>query len=96
MKYHGTCARRQDAEGPLQILMLMEKCESTLRARIIGKKAKNPGKLGDNKAMMLEAQRRVRSYCSQLCAALMYMHERGLVHRDLKPQNILVSARTIL
>lgn len=33
----------------------------------------------------------IKSYCYQLLAGLEYCHVRGVMHRDLKPQNILVS-----
>jgi len=31
-----------------------------------------------------------RSYCYQLCAGLKYVHECGICHRDIKPQNVLI------
>ncbi len=45
--FYGSCPRRKDPDGPLQILMIMELCDSTLRFRIIGKEAVNPGKLAE-------------------------------------------------
>jgi serine/threonine protein kinase len=30
------------------------------------------------------------AYCSQICDALEYLHTKGIAHRDMKPQNIMV------
>lgn len=31
-------------------------------------------------------------YCAEISLALQYLHEHGIVHRDIKPDNMLVSA----
>lgn len=33
-----------------------------------------------------------RFYCAEICLALEYLHDHGIVHRDIKPDNMLVSA----
>ncbi|CAH1173965.1 unnamed protein product [Phaedon cochleariae] len=43
----------------------------------------------DNTEMPLEAEL-VRSYMKQLIEALAYLHSHRILHRDLKPQNLLV------
>ncbi|MDX1660007.1 MAG: protein kinase, partial [Nitriliruptorales bacterium] len=36
-------------------------------------------------------EQRALEVCAEVCAALQFAHERGLVHRDIKPGNILLA-----
>jgi glycogen synthase kinase 3 beta len=36
----------------------------------------------------------VKLYVYQMCRSLAYLHATGICHRDIKPQNLLVDART--
>ena len=38
----------------------------------------------------------IKSFMAQLLAATQYMHERWVLHRDLKPNNLLIDARGVL
>ncbi|MFN8123572.1 MAG: serine/threonine-protein kinase [Thermoleophilia bacterium] len=68
--------RGEDAEGPFLVMELVE--GEDLKARI-----KREGPLPPDDA---------RRICAQVARALEYAHERGLVHRDIKSQNVLLDA----
>ena len=96
VEYYGTAVRRSPDGTSMQLVMLMELCETTLRSRITGPNAISPGRLGHDMEQQKQAMKRVAAYISQTACALMYLHDRLLVHRDLKPQNILVSTHAKL
>jgi fused-like protein len=55
---------------------------------------------GDDLSRLLEKERRlpeerVRNYGRQILAAMLYLHEHRVIHRDLKPQNILLQGEQI-
>lgn len=45
---------------------------------------------GDLSKHMLEARQNIKSVMFQLCSALLFLKSKLVVHRDIKPQNILV------
>ena len=66
--------RGEDAEGPYLVMELVE--GQDLKARI-----QRYGALPPDDA---------RAICAQVARALQYAHEQGIVHRDIKSQNVLI------
>lgn len=65
-------------EGDLTYLVMQYVGGGTLRDQLRGKRP-------------LEPQRAIR-YATQMALALHHAHQRGIIHRDVKPQNMLVSS----
>lgn len=59
--------------------LVMEFCEGTDLARLLDEHGPRP-------------ETQVRAILGQLAHALQYVHERGFVHRDLKPGNVMLTA----
>jgi serine/threonine protein kinase len=70
------------------VFLVMEWCESTLASIIVREKWPDPELLHRSPA----ACEFVLRVAQQLCAAMCFLHDNGIVHLDLKPANVLVHA----
>ncbi len=41
------------------------------------------------------SENEIKSVVYQICAGLEYMHKHGFFHRDMKPENIMISDKTV-
>ena len=71
--------------GNIRVILVMEKCKENLKSRIFNNPECIPGKSGNPSVV-----NKVCHWVKQITAALAYMHRQGIVHRDLKLENILV------
>ena len=84
MKFHGLFLSKNE-RGIRKVALVMEKCEGDVKSRIFGDPRYIPS-LSKDPAVVQDVCR----WAKEICVGLKYIHDQGIVHRDLKLENILV------
>ena len=84
VKFYGTALRKEGER--LKAILVMELCKENLMRHIFRHNSNIPGK-----SSTASAARDVIGWAKDIANALEYIHRQGIVHRDLKLENILVT-----
>lgn len=78
-------------KGRLFWIMVLEFCSGTLKEKVISDNYDNPAKVGTIYSVQVDQMEDMAKMVIEICEGLRYLHNKDLVHRDLKLENILVS-----
>ncbi|XP_063436022.1 uncharacterized protein LOC134716985 isoform X2 [Mytilus trossulus] len=93
IQYYGSLLLETEANGmkKMKWVMILEFCFDTLKSKLVGGQYKNPACVPANKR---NAQiKTMAAYVVQLCSGLQYLHDKNLVHRDLRLENVLLTRK---
>ncbi|XP_041348324.1 uncharacterized protein LOC121367932 [Gigantopelta aegis] len=94
IRYYG--ASHHTVGSDMRWIMVLEFCPSTLKQRFVGEDVKSPAKQGQFVSLQLDSMKKVASFAEQVCCGLQYLHNKGLVHRDMKLENILLTGDDVV
>jgi len=83
VKFYGTSLLKK--ADITRVILVLEKCKGDLKSKILDHPEATPAKTAN-----LDVFREVCRWTREITDALTFMHNEGLVHRDLKLENILV------
>lgn len=93
VQYYGASLREENVRGKncLFWVMIMEYCFGTLKEKLINEDYNNPAKVEKMYSVQVEQMKEMARMVMEICEGLRYIHNKDMVHRDLKLENILVS-----